>query len=175
MKGLHIFPLLLTILFLSLAAISTADTIPAEIAYVQGGHYEMSNGTDGMSELTITDIIPYFDITNGNSNQLIPVKNLSDIITPVNAALVLSDSGNETVALVTISNITLSDSMDMVLQVKPLEFYDGETLKTFNQVRSDLSSFGNQSGTGASIYFEFHQVPTNGKKFHPQDPSPILE
>lgn len=171
MKGLHILPLFLTILFLSLTAISTADTIPAEIAYVQGNHYEMSNGTDGMSELIITDIIPYFDITNGNSNKLIPVKNLSDIITPVNAALVLSDSGNETVSLVTVSNITLSDNMDMVLQIKPLEFYDGEILKSFNLVRSDLPS----SGTGMSIYLEIHQIPSNGKKFHPQDPSPILE
>lgn len=154
MKIFHVLTLSILILLLSFG-ISTADTIPAKVAYIQGSHYVMSDGTDGVSDLALSGIVPYFNLAIGDTNQLVPIKNLSTIRMPVNAALLFSDNGSETVALVSISNLTFSDSPDtVVLQVKPLEFYEGTALERFKSRMSDeILKTGEKTGI-IGLYLE---------------------
>ena len=88
------------------------------------------------------------------------MKNLSKISTPINAALVLSDAGNETVALVKVSNLTLSDDANtIVLQVKPLDFYDGTPLEKFkSRINGEGLHTGENNGD-VGIYLELFGFP----------------
>jgi hypothetical protein len=177
MEDLHRLPIFVTILFICLAGVITADTVPAEVAYVQGGHSVMNNGMDGMSELTVTGIVPYFNVANDDLYRLIPLKNLSKISTPISAALVLSDAGNETVALVSISNLTLSDDTNtIVLQIKPLDFYEGTSLEKFKSRINDEGLHTGENNGDVGIYLELFGFPPEnvvlpGPKTKPVDPN----
>jgi hypothetical protein len=176
MEDLYRLPIFVMILFICLAGVITADPVPAEVAYIQAGHSVMNNGTDGMSELTVTGIVPYFNVANGDRNRLIPLKNLSKISTPINAALVLSDAGNETVTLISISNLTLSDDANtIVLQVKPLDFYDGTSLEKFKSRTSGEGLHAGENNGDIGIYLELFGFPPEnatlpGPTNKPRDP-----
>ncbi|MFH0966216.1 MAG: hypothetical protein V1862_00825 [Methanobacteriota archaeon] len=120
-----------SLLLVSLAGICVADNAPGYLVYIQGGESSIMNGSDGAYVITVKDIVPYFHTTNGVINSLIPVERLNNPTSPLNAALVFSDKGNESTVMVRVTNISLSDGNKVLtLQADPLEYYDGELLKS---------------------------------------------
>jgi len=146
--------LVCSLLLVFFAGICIADEVPGSIMYIQGGESSITAGLDGEQLITVQDVIPYFHISVGNKNYLEPVSELSGITYPLNAALVFSGGDSESVSLVEIFNLSLSDEgRSLLLQVKPLEFYEGSVLKTFEGGNSGLDTIavGNSSQTGVYI------------------------
>lgn len=145
-----IFSLLLVLL----AGICIADEVPGSMMYIQGGESSITEGLDGEKLITVQDIVPYLQLSVGNKNYLEPVSEFSGITYPLNAAIVVSGCDKESVSLVEIFNLSLSDeNKSLQLQVKPLEFYEGSVLKTFENETSGLDTLavGNCSQTGVYI------------------------
>lgn len=145
-----IFSLLLVLL----AGICIADEVPGSVMYIQGKESSITEGSDGEMMVTVQDIVPYFHISVGDKNYLEPVSELSGIMYPLNAAIVFSGADDESVSLVEISNLSVSDeNKSLMLLVKPLLFYEGSVLKTFEGEKSglDTSAVGNCSQTGVYI------------------------
>lgn len=137
-----------------LAGICMADEVPGSLMYIQGGESSITEGFDGEKLITVQDIIPYLQLSVGNKNYLELVSKLSGITYPLNAAIVVSGCDKESVSLVEIFNLSLSDeNKSLLLQVKPLEFYEGSVLKTFEGETSGLDTIdvGNCSQTGVYI------------------------
>lgn len=127
------------LLLFCLTGVSMGNETPSYIVYIQGGQASITNGTDGMMELTVRDVVPHFHISEKDFGILIPVETLTNLSYPLSAAVVFSDALEEITSMVEISNLTLSEENKVItLQVKPLEFYEGERLITLNRVNRDL-------------------------------------
>ena len=139
-----------SLLLLFLAGFCMAATEqPGSVIYVQGGACTLTDGSDGMTMVTIVDIVPYIHISEGEKNQLLPAEQLSGLTFPLNAALVVSGTNDESASIVAISNLSLSDEdKTLTLQVTPRKYYEGSALKAF---ASENQQFGG-SGTGGSVY-----------------------
>lgn len=139
---------------------------PGYVIYVQGGDTTITNGSDGMMELTVRDIIPYLSLANDEKRLLLPIDRLTNEPYPVNAALVYSGGDSERREMVEVSNLSLSDeSRTLSFQVKPLEFYEGNELKSFatskNQESQEIKE-GETNYAGIGIYLEMTgQIPEN--------------
>jgi hypothetical protein len=120
------------ILMVSLAGTCLAEDTPGYLLYLQGGESSVTNGSDGAQVVTIKDIIPYLYQKAENSGFLIPATQLVNTTTPLKAALIRSGTGNESVSLVEISNLSLSEKeLTLTLKVGSPIFYEGELLKPF--------------------------------------------
>ena len=148
------------LLLISLTGVSMAAESPGYALYVQGGVSSITNGTDGMTVITVMDVIPYFHITDGNKSLLLPIEGLTNITYPLDAAVVLSGTGNESTSLVKVSNLTLSDgNKSLILQVKPLEFYEGKLLNSFVSEKKELPLEKTGKFSSIGIYIETTQLP----------------
>ena len=149
-----------SLLLISLTGVSMAAESPGYALYVQGGVSSITNGTDGMTVITVMDVIPYFHITDGNKSLLLPIEELTNITYPLDAAVVLSGTGNESTSLVKVSNLTLSGgNKSLILQVKPLEFYEGTLLKSFVSEKKELPLEKTGKFSSIGIYIETTQLP----------------
>jgi len=123
-----------TCLFLlfSLAGFCFAEEAPEHSLYIQGGEYNITEDADGVILIAIQDVVPYFFTEFEKAKQLLPVSQIPLYSLPINAALVFSGTDGDSISLVQISNLTLSgENKDLTLQIKPLEFYEGEMLKAY--------------------------------------------
>jgi hypothetical protein len=142
----------------------TAEENTDYITYVQGGVSSLAEGTNGTMVLTIADVIPYYDMEVVNRTFLMPLTTDSEYQLPLNAALVLNGADGEAVYLVKIKTWSFdSDKKALTLDVEPVEFYEGVTLKKFTDVKWDLSAdkVGKELSTG--LYLEIvGGTPSNG-------------
>lgn len=140
---------------------SAAESSSALI-YIQGSGSAITNGSNGMI-ITVKDVVPYFHITDGVESKLVPVGSLADISYPVQAVVNLFNAENETNSIIQVSNLSLSDENKVLtLDVTPLEFYDGERLKSFVNGQTPLSDEKIGEYNRAGIYLEaVWEAPSN--------------
>ena len=86
-----------------------ADETPLYMIYIQGGEASITEETDGMVELTVRDVASHFHISEKEYGILIPVDTLPSFSYPLNAAVVFSDTLEESTSMIEISNLTLSE------------------------------------------------------------------
>lgn len=147
-------------MLVSLTGVCMGENSPGYTIYVQGGGSSISPGSDGQSVMTVEDIIPYSHITNGVMSYLMPVERLVNMTFPLNAAIVFSGDTGQSTYLVNVSNLSWSAGNKSVsLEIKPLEFYEGDMLKPYGSPTNDvgLDKTGNYSSTG--IYIEILRKP----------------
>ncbi|WP_146199639.1 hypothetical protein ACKUB1_12790 [Methanospirillum stamsii] len=138
-----------------LAGVCTADESPRYVIYVQGGESSIIHGSEGITDIIVKDIIPYAHFSDGKKSLLIPDKLLRYITCPVNAAVVFSGAGGESVSLIGISNLSLSyENKDLTLRVNPLGFYEGEALKSFASEKNELDAINVEKFETTGFYLE---------------------
>ncbi|OQA59207.1 MAG: hypothetical protein BWY45_00882 [Euryarchaeota archaeon ADurb.Bin294] len=140
---------------------SAAESSSAVI-YIQGSDSAITNGSDGMI-ITVKDVIPYFHITDGKESKLVPLESLTDITYPVQAVVNLFNAENKTNSVIQVLNLALSeDNKVLTLNVNPLEFYDGEMLKSLANGLTPLSDEKIGEYNHAGIYLEaVWEAPSN--------------
>ncbi len=154
--------LICLLLLICLVGSCIADELPTSLAYLQGEKSTITAGSDGIYEISVNSPVPYFSLANGDTNRLIPINVLTSMPYPLNAALFFIEEKNETTAIVTVTNISFSeDNKTLILQVKPLEFYEGTQLKSFNDTKVPLDQV-ERSQSMVGVYLEINQkIPTN--------------
>lgn len=146
---------LCVILIFCLTGVSMADETPSYLVYIQGGEASIADGTDGMMELTVRDVVSHFHLSEKEYGILIPIDTLTSLSYPLNAAVVFSDTLEESTSMVEISNLTISDGNKVLtLQVRPLEFYEGEKLEGLNKDTHDLDGTDLKAITFTGIFVE---------------------
>jgi len=154
------------LLLICLAGVGMAEEAPGSVVYVQGGVSSITEGADGEMIITVQDIIPYFHLPNGNESFLMPVEFLSVDAYPLNAAVVFSGADDESVSLVIISNLSLSDDNTVLtLHVIPQEFYEGEVLKSFTHESKDLDITTTPTRYNTGIYIEKTSLPATNSDY----------
>jgi hypothetical protein len=142
-------------ILVSLAGVSIADESPRYVIYVQGGESSIIHGSEGITDIIVKDIIPYAHFSDGKKSLLTPDTLVQSITGPVDAAVVFSGAGGESVSLIRISNHSLShENKVLTLGVHPLEFYEGEALKSFAQEKIELDAIEDDRFENTGIYFE---------------------
>lgn len=155
MKGSLSFGLICFLLLVSLAGVCMAEKLPAAVVYIQGGESEITNGSDGMTMITMKDVVPYLHMSYGNKSYMMPVQFLSTFTYPLNTVVVFSGAEGESSSLVEISNLSLSDgNKTLTLQVIPLEFYEGERLKSFTSEKKSIVAYEGAKFMSTGIYVE---------------------
>ena len=154
MKYLTSLGILGLVLIVVLGGFSSADESPAILAYIQGGASSVTEDQNGSMLLTIPDLVPYYHLSLMEKSLLMPIEALALQFVPVNAALVFNSPEGESVSLVEISDISVSDMNNTLkLQVKNLESYEGKALSGFTCSGTTLTEqTANSTGTG--IYLE---------------------
>jgi len=143
------------ILLLSLAGFCIADEAPGYTLYIQGGEFSIIKDADGVILMTIQEVIPYVLLDLEKAKELLPVSDASIFSLPLNAALIFSGTDGNSVSLVQISNLTLSDENNtLTLQIKPLEFYEGEMLKAYATDAIDIANLDKEMKKTIGIYLE---------------------
>ena len=152
-----------SLLLVSLAGVCVADEAPSYLGYIQGGESSITNGSDGVTAIAVKDIVPYFNLADGEKNSLISVEFLTNLTYPMSAALILSDADNETIFMVQVVNMSMLDENNgIVFEVKPLLYYEGKHLKVFNEKRKALNSLFETQHARFAMYLEIDEkVPTN--------------
>ncbi len=152
-------------MMISLVGISNAVESPSYVIYMQGGESRITNGSDGMMEIAISDIAKNATITDGNTSKSIPIERLANITFPVDAAVVYPGTGNESISMIQISQMSLSsDGKDLTLEVSPLRFYDGEGLKSYAENQTELFSSTDGNLTTTEVYLETSVNPAENSK-----------
>jgi len=136
---------------------------PSYVAYIQGGESSVTNASDGMMDISIKDVVPFFHITEGTKGSMIKIGAVTEVISlPMNAAVVFSDTGKDTVSMVKVTNISLSDEDKVLtLRVSPLKFYEGEALKSFSSKQKELSDSKDATMKFTQIYAEYKPLSEN--------------
>jgi hypothetical protein len=140
----------------------SAAESPSAVIYIQGSESTITNGSNGMM-ITVKDVVPYFHITDGVESKLVPVESLTDISYPLNAVVTLFNAENKRKSIIQVSNLSLSDENKVLtLNVNPLEFYDGEMLKSLVNGQTPLSDDNIGECNRADIYLEaVWEAPSN--------------
>lgn len=119
-------------LLISLAGFGIAEETPSKIIYIQGGVSSVTGSTNGTTEMTVKDVIPYFYIGSGDQSSLIQNNALTYITNPLSAVLVFSENDGVSTSFVKISNLSYStEDKTLMLEVTSNPYYDGEILKSF--------------------------------------------
>ena len=142
-------------ILVSQAGVSIADESPRYVIYLQGGESSIIHGSEGITDIIVKDIIPYAHFSDGKKNLLIPDTLVQSITGPVHTAVVFSGAGDESVSLISISNLSLSyENKVLTLRVNPLGFYEGEALKSFAREKKELDTIEVDTFENTGIYFE---------------------
>lgn len=151
------FPTILLIglvLSLIMTGISSAEESSGILVYLQGKSSSIEEGQNGSLLITIQDPVPYYHLALREKSFLRPVETFVLQNVPVNAALVFNRPDGESVSLVEISGISVPDgNKSLKLQVKGLDFYEGELLGGFTSSGTKLKDQVVNS-TGIGIYME---------------------
>lgn len=147
--------LTLTFLIICLGiGVCCAEENPGSLMYLQGGSSTLSVGSNETMTLTISDVIPYYDINVENRSYLMPMEEKSLYLLPLTTALVLNGPDGELVYFVTIESWSFdTEKTNLTLEIKPLEYYEGKELKRFTPTKQDLSveAVGKEQSTGVYI------------------------
>lgn len=150
------------VLLISLCGFSLADSLPTSIIYIQGGENDITSESNGTFEITIHDVIPYYHILIKNTSYLESIQTLPDYSYPLQAVFVSSDDNNESRSMVIVENVTISDeNKTLILQIKPLEFYEGSVLKTFADGSKGLDTDSGRQVMSTGLYLEIIGSPSN--------------
>lgn len=142
-------------MLVSLAGICIAAESPTYIIYIQGGENFITDGSDGMMKIVVSDVVPYVYINMGEKSRLIPVGRLTSFTYPLTAAMVFSGTDNESTSMVMVSNLSLSEgNKTLTLDVTPLKYYDGEKLKFLANEQTELTARKNEALKKTQIYIE---------------------
>ncbi|NLW76029.1 MAG: hypothetical protein GXY18_06330, partial [Methanomicrobiales archaeon] len=142
-------------ILVSLAGVSISDESPQYIIYVQGGESSIIHGSEGITDIIVKDIIPYAHFSDGKEILFIPDTLVQSITGSINAVVVFSGAGGESVSLISISNLSLShENKVLTLGVNPLEFYEGEALKSFAREKNELDAIDDDKFEITGIYFK---------------------
>lgn len=83
----------------------------------------ITQGTDGMMEIAVKNLVPYFHVQISNKGGLIPVEVLTNLTYPLTSAVVFSGVHSNGTSFCTVSNLTLTDDgKSLTIKVQPLEF-----------------------------------------------------
>ncbi|PWR71860.1 hypothetical protein ACKUB1_14280 [Methanospirillum stamsii] len=146
---------------------SAAESSSALI-YIQGSGSAITNGSNGMI-IMVKDVVPYFHITDGVESKLVPVESLTDISYPAQAVVKLFNAENETNSIIQVLNLSLSDENKVLtLNVNPLEYYEGEMLKSLVNGQELTLDEINGEYNRADIYLEaVWEAPSNALNCNP--------
>ncbi|MBN1165524.1 MAG: hypothetical protein JXA44_00155 [Methanospirillaceae archaeon] len=147
--------LLTAILLFSLTGFCIADETPMFLAQIQGGESGIAGETDEMMVITIENYAPYFNITEGNATYSMPLEHLTTISWPLHAAILFADDEEDTVCLVTVANLSVSEEENlMMLHVAPLPFYEGELLTPLAEEFVELDTMQGETFNNTVVYLE---------------------
>lgn len=142
-------------MMISLVSISNAVESPLYVIHIQGGESRITNISDGLIEMTVSDIAVNATITDGNTSHSMPIEGLINLSVPADAAVVYPGTGNKSISMIQISQISLSsDGKNLTLQVSPLRFYDGEGLKSYAENQTELFSSPYRNLTTTELFIE---------------------
>jgi hypothetical protein len=142
-------------MLVSIAGLCLAAESPAYITYIQGSESIISEGSDGMINISVNNVIPYFSIDTGEKSSLIPVRRLSSLTYPLIGAVVFSDPENESTSMVKVSNLSLSEGNKVLtLEVIPLKYYDGGKLQSLADKQTELATGKIEECKKTQIFFE---------------------
>ena len=143
------------ILLISLAGVCLAADSPSYIAYIQGGESTIMNGSEGLMEITVKNVIPYSHISDGGKSRLIPVERIANFTSPLNTAIIFSGKNNESVSFIEVSQLIFSDNNHvLILKGIPKRYYDGNLLKFFADQNIDITMLQGENFNNTSVYFE---------------------
>lgn len=156
-------------MMISLVGTSNAVESPSYVIHIQGGESRITNISDGLLEIAVSDIALNATITDGNTSHSIPIEGLVNLSFPADAAVVYPGTGNKSISMIQISHISLSsDGKNLTLQVSPLRFYDGEGLKSYAENQTELFSSTYRNLTTTELYIETRvNIAENGAKTCP--------
>ena len=155
--------LLCLFLLVSLAGFCIADEAPGYSVYIQGGESSMTEDADGLMLVTIQDVVPYICLEFEKGDRLLPISDVTIFQFPLNAALAFSGTDGDSVSLIQISNLSLSDdNKELTLQINPLEFYEGEMLKGYAHDAIAIEKISTETQKSIGVYLEVPaQTPSN--------------
>lgn len=165
MKKTIVFGFVFLLLFGFFAGMCSAEQSPSLTAHIQGGESSITNGTEGAMVITVKDVDPNVNVTNGSESIEKPVDFLIDVAYPFAAALELSNGENDSVSMVNIEKITISDdNKTLTLQATPLQYYEGISLQEFAKKSVTFDQQYNKTFNETRIHGEIiEESPTNIK------------
>jgi hypothetical protein len=138
----YLSPTILISLLLLAGICSAAESYDYP-AFLHGGESTIVNDTEDMMVITVHNPESYLNITNNTSTNQIPVNTLMNASLPMNAVGIFSAPDTETASMVIIENLSISDDKtSLTLQVRPLDYYDGEVLVPYAQSTVNLHQTG---------------------------------
>ena len=145
----------LLISLLLLTGLSSAAESYDYLAFLQGKESTIMNDTDDMMIITIHNPDPYLNITNNTSTTQSPVDSLMNASLPMNAALIFSAPDTEMTSIIRIENLSFSeDKESLTLQVRALDFYDGEVLTPYALDTINLHELDKKTFNETGLYLE---------------------
>ncbi len=145
----------LLISLLLLTGLSSAAESYDYLAFLQGKESTIMNDTDDMMIITIHNPDPYLNITNNTSTTQSPVDSLMNASLPMNAALIFSAPDTEMTSIIGIENLSISDDKEsLTLQVRPLDFYEGEVLAPYTQGTVNIHELDKKTFNEIRLYLE---------------------
>jgi hypothetical protein len=138
-----------------LAGISSAADSHEYLAVLQGGENSIVTDTEDVIIITVHNPDPYLNITNNTSTIQSPVESLINASFPMNAVVLFSTPDTEVASMIQIENLSISDNNEyLILQVRPIDFYEGEVLTPYAQGTGTLHDFDQKSFDEARLYLE---------------------
>ncbi len=145
----------LLISLLLLTGLSSAAESYDYLAFLQGKESTIMNDTDDMMIITIHNPDPYLNITNNTSTTQSPVDSLMNASLTMNAALIFSAPDTEMTSIIGIENLSISDDKEsLTLQVRPLDFYEGEVLAPYTQGTVNIHELDKKTFNEIRLYLE---------------------
>ena len=145
----------LLISLLLLTGLSSAAESYGYLAFLQGEESTIVNDSNDLMIITIHNSDPYLNITNNTSTTKSPVDSLMNASLPMNAALIFSAPDTEMTSIIGIENLSISDDKEsLTLQVRPLDFYEGEVLAPYTQGTVNIHELDKKTFNEIRLYLE---------------------
>jgi len=144
------------LILITLSDICGVSETPFTISYIQGGDSVITDGTDGMMEITVNNGVPNYYFTKEDHNVLLPINGFTKFPCPFYAAIIFSGNDNITISLIKVSNLSLSDDNKILtMAVTPLIYNDeGEGFSSFADKDVELSVRSSEGSKLTQIYVE---------------------
>lgn len=156
MNSFRTFGFFCVLILVTLPGICGAEETPLTISYIQGGDSVIADGIDGMMEITVHNVVPYYYYTKEEHNVLLPINGFTTFPCPFNAAIIFSANDNTTISMIKVSNLTISDDNKIItMAVTPLTYYDeGQGLSSFADKYVELTASSSEGSIITQIYAE---------------------
>lgn len=160
---------IILVFLLSLAGACNAADSDGYLATLTGGESTIVHDTDDMMIITVHNPDPFVNVTIDNNTTQMPFDVILDAPLPLHAAMVFSAAEMKSISLVTIENLSLSDSNDILtLQGRWPEYFDGQNLSPYMEDVVHLQELDGHSFNQTGLYYEMtRNVPDNSYKEAP--------